>query len=164
VSKQTVYKHFGDKRRLFAAVVAAAVDEVAAPVLREVAELPPSGDVGADLRDLARRELTAVMQPRLLALRRMVIAEATRFPDAGRAFHERGSASTIAALAGMLERLDAAGRLRIDDPAAAAEHFNWLVMSAPMNRAMLLGERAGAEEIARYAESGVGAFLAAYGA
>ena len=51
------------------------------------------------------------------------------------------------------------------DPELAASHFNWLVMAAPVNRAMLLGDDAipSADELDRYAEGGVRAFLAAYG-
>src|SRR5215216_1869513 len=65
VSKQTVYKHFADKERLFIEIVTRAVDEISDPVHAEVLALADSGDVEADLRDLARRQLAAVMQPRL---------------------------------------------------------------------------------------------------
>jgi hypothetical protein len=100
------------------------------------------GDVEADLRDLARRQLAAVMQPRLLQLRRLVIGEAGRFPELGRAFYERGPGRTVAALANTFERLDARGVLDLDDPLLAAHHFNWLIMSIPLNEAMLLGHNA----------------------
>ena len=55
--------------------------------------------------------------------------------------------------------------LHLDDPVLAAAHFNWLVMSIPLNRAMLLGEDAppASAELNRYADAGVRAFLAAYG-
>jgi len=165
VSKQTVYKHFADKERLFAAIVAAAVDEVSDPVHDAVVHLRRSGDVEADLRALARRQLAMVMQPRLLQLRRLVIAEADRFPELGRTFHERGPERTIRALATILERLGREGLLALDDPELAAAHFNWLVMSIPLNRAMLLGSGAvpAPEELDRYADAGVRAFVAAYG-
>jgi hypothetical protein len=105
------------------------------------------------------------MQPRLLALRRLVIAEASSFPELGRTFYERGPGRTMEALATAFERLAERGALRLDDPAVAASHFNWLVMSAPINEAMLLGrdEAPGPAHIRRHADSGVRAFLAAYG-
>src|SRR5215217_6698753 len=53
VSKQTVYKHFADKERLFAEIVISTVDEVAGPIHDEVLRLEDSGDVEADLRGLA---------------------------------------------------------------------------------------------------------------
>jgi AcrR family transcriptional regulator len=166
VSKQTVYKHFTDKERLFAEIVAAAVDEVSDPVHEVVLHVDEDGDLEASLRDLARRQLAMVMEPRLLQLRRLVIGQAARFPGLGRTFYERGPERTIDALAALLERLARRGLLEIDDPRLAAAHFNWLVMSIPLNQAMLQGndEPASAEELDRYADAGVRAFVRAYAA
>ena len=165
VSKQTVYKHFADKQALFTEIVTSNVDEAGDPVDQEARDLPEGDDLEAGLRELARRQLRAVMRPELMQLRRLVIGEATRFPELGRAFYERGQGRTVAALASSFERLAASGRLRVDDPQRAASHFNWLVMSAPVNRAMLLGdgEIPSPAELDRYADEGVRAFLAAYG-
>jgi TetR/AcrR family transcriptional repressor of mexJK operon len=65
----------------------------------------------------------------------------------------------------MFERLAEQGVLKLDDPALAAEHYNWSIMSSPLNRAMLLGEEEAltAADLERYAEAGVRVFLAAYG-
>lgn len=166
VSKQTVYKHFSDKERLFTELVTTTVREASDPVHQEVVSLRDSGDVEADLRDVARRQLVKVMQPRVLALRRMVIGEAARFPELGRTFYELGPGRTMATMATVLEQLATRGVLRVDDPSLAAEHFNWLVMSTPLNRAMLLGqdEAPSPAELERYADAGVRVFLAAYGA
>jgi len=165
VSKQTVYKHFADKERLFFEVVTSTVNEASDPVHAEVLELRDSGDLEADLRGLARRQLTLVLQPKLLQLRRLVIAESSRFPELGRRFYERGPGRTMAALAAAFERLAARGLLAVDDANLAASQFNWLVMSAPLNQAMLLGrdEAASKREIERHADDGVRMFLAAYG-
>ena len=102
----------------------------------------------------------------MLQLRRLVIGEASRFPELGRVFYEQGPGRTIAALAAAFERLAARGVLQLDDPLLAAAHFNWLVLSIPLNQAMLLGtdEPASAAELDRYADAGVRVFLAAYGA
>jgi TetR/AcrR family transcriptional repressor of mexJK operon len=163
VSKQTVYKHFADKQSLFSEIVTGTVDEAGDRVHAEVLSLADSGDVEADLRDLARRQLALVMQPRVLQLRRLVIGEAGRFPELGRTFYERGPGRTMGALATAFERLAAAGALKLDDPALAAEHFNWLVMSIPLNQAMLLGDDE-QPDLDHYADEGVRVFLAAYGA
>lgn len=165
VSKQTVYKHFADKERLFTEIVISTVDEVAEPIHQQVLRLEDSGDAEADLRHLARQLLGMVMQPRILQLRRLVIGEAGRFPQLGRTFYEQGPGRTIAALATVFERLADRGVLQADDPLLAAAHFNWLVMSIPLNRAMLLGEDepAAAAELDAIADAGVRAFVAAYG-
>jgi AcrR family transcriptional regulator len=164
VSKQTVYKAFSDKERLFSEIVTAAVDQAAGPVHAEVHRLEDTGDLEADLRRVARQLLGRVMRPRLLQLRRLVIGEAGRFPELGRVFYEQGPGRTIDALAAVFEALAGRGALAIDDPPLAAAHFNWLVMSIPLNRAMLLGddEPPAPAELDRYADAGVRAFLAAY--
>jgi AcrR family transcriptional regulator len=165
VSKQTVYKHFADKESLFSAIVTAAVDTAGDPVVEDASALANSDALEADLRAFAREQLGRVMQPRLMQLRRLVIGEATRFPELGRAFYERGAGRSVAGLSAAFERLAARGLLSIDDPDLAAAHFNWLVMAAPVNRAMLLGDDAipTPAELDRYAGGGARAFLAAYG-
>jgi TetR/AcrR family transcriptional regulator, mexJK operon transcriptional repressor len=165
VSKQTIYKAFSDKERLFSEIVVSSVTAAADPVHAEVLELEDTGDIEADLRAFARRLLARVMQPQILLLRRLVIGEAGRFPELGRTFYEQGPGRTITALATVFERLAARGALQVDDPQLAAAHFNWLVTSIPLNQAMLLGEDEppAAAELNRYADAGVQTFLAAYG-
>jgi len=165
VSKQTVYKHFTDKRSLFAEMVAMVVDESRDPIEAELVALQPSEDLAGDLRRLARRQLDSILQPRLLALRRLVIGEAGRFPDLGRVFYERGFARSSAQVAEALARLADAGALRIDDSQLAAAHLSWLTLSAPVNRAMLLGPDGipPKRELDRLIDAGVSVFLAAYG-
>jgi TetR/AcrR family transcriptional repressor of mexJK operon len=165
VSKQTVYKHFADKETLFSEIVTNTVSEASEPNYADVLGLEDSGDVDADLRGLARRQLARVMQPQLLQLRRLVIGEAGRFPELGRIFYAQGPERTIATLADAFTRLAERGALRFEDPHLAAAHFNWLVMSIPLNEAMLCGpdDPATSADLNRYADAGVRAFLAAYG-
>lgn len=164
VSKQTVYKHFVDKERLFSEIVTAKVDEIADPNTDEMLKLEDTDDLERDLRRFARRQLRAVMEPRLLQLRRLVIGESGRFPQLGGLFYERGPGRTVDALASLFEQLASRGVLEFDDSRLAAAHFNWLVMSIPLNHAMLLGEDQPATptELNRYADAGVRAFLAAH--
>ena len=155
VSKQTVYQHFRDKETLFHELITATVLQGAERVA-EAPLLPGVQPLAEELRAFARLLLHGVMQPRVLRLRRVVIAEATRFPGLGRSFYDLGVARTVALLAPALAGLD--------DPELAAEHFVWLVLSIPLNRAMLLGDDhgIGPEDLDRYADAGVDAFLAAY--
>lgn len=165
VSKQTIYSHFTDKERLFGEVALTIVGEIGESVHERLPGLAEADDPDAGLRDLARRLLDDAMQPRRLALRRLVIAEAGRFPALGRAFDERGPGRTVGALTLAFERLTARGRLRGDDPRLAAQHFIALVVSIPLDRAMLHGsEPPDRAELERHADAGVTAFLAAYGA
>jgi AcrR family transcriptional regulator len=165
VSKQTVYKHFSSKEALFIEIVTSMTDDAGDIVRNEVAELDEGGDVAEYLVDYAYRQLKVVLTPRIMQLRRLVIGEVSRFPELASVLYERGPARALAALGVMFERLAARGLLTIDNPAVAASHFNWLVMSAPLNQAMLLGDEAIPKpaELRRHAAEGVRVFLAAYG-
>ena len=165
VSKQTLYKQFSDKEQLFCEVVRAMVTAASDRVYEAVRGLEVKADLEADLRAIARRQLELVLQPALMQLRRLVIAESGRFPELGRIFYEQGPARTIDALAEALGKVAAGGRLRIDDTHRAAAQLNWLIMSEPLNQAMLLGLDAPppAKDIDQWATTGVATFLAAYG-
>jgi TetR/AcrR family transcriptional regulator, mexJK operon transcriptional repressor len=165
VSKQTVYKHFADKRRLFSEIVLGTVDAAGDPIAERAAALERSDDLQSDLAGLARDQLEGVLDPRLLALRRLVIGEVGRFPELGRAFYERGFGRSNASLARAFGRLGERGALDVDDPELAAAHFGWLILTAPVNRAMLLGDSGipSSDELDRHVEAGVRAFLAVYG-
>lgn len=163
VSKQTLYKHFGDKAALFHDLVTTTV--VTADAARGDEPIVVGGDVEGDLARFARHLLHGVMQAGVLQLRRVVIAEATRFPSLGRQFHDLGLGKTVARLARMIEELQARGVVDVADADLAAQHLNWLVLSIPLNRAMLLGDDhgVGAADLDRFADAGVAAWLRAYG-
>jgi TetR/AcrR family transcriptional regulator, mexJK operon transcriptional repressor len=165
VSKQTVYKHFSSKEALFVEIVTSMTGDAGDMVHNEMPELADDGDIAAWLRDYAMRQLTIVLTPRLMQLRRLVIGEVARFPELAKVLYERGPQRAMAHMAASFKQLAERGLLRIDDPGMAASHFNWLVMSAPLNKAMLLGDHAIPKpaELRRHAEEGVRVFLAAYG-
>lgn len=165
VSKQTVYKHFTSKEALFVEIVTSMTTEAGDLVHNEIPEPDHGGDVGDYLRDYAYRQLVVVLTPRLMQLRRLVIGEVGRFPELAKVLYERGPMRAMAELAASFERLADRDQLAIDDSMLAASHFNWLVMSAPLNQTMLLGDDAipGEEDLRRHATEGVRVFLKAYG-
>lgn len=165
VSKQTVYKHFGSKEALFIEIVASMTSDAGDLVLAESAEPDDPIELAGFLQKYADKQLTVVLTPRLMQLRRLVIAEVGRFPDLAKVLYERGPERAVAQLAAMFTRLAAAGLLTVDDPVVAASHFNWLIMADPLNRAMLLGDHAipSPAALRRHTAEGVRVFLAAYG-
>jgi AcrR family transcriptional regulator len=166
VSKQTVYKQFTSKEALFIEIISGLTNAGSDAVHKVLPEFTPGGDLRAYLEDYANRQLTIVLTPRLMQLRRVVIGEAGRFPQLGKALYEGGPKRAMEAMAAMFQSLGDRGLLRIDDAAVVASHFNWLVMSQPLNQAMLLGD-AGIPKpsaLRRFAADGVQVFLAAYGA
>lgn len=165
VSKQTVYKHFADKKRLFTAIITGDIDAAESLTAQIVAALGDSEDLEHDLRQFARQHVIDVTQPHLIQLRRIVIAEAERFPELARTWYASGPERAHATLADQFRALARRGLLRVDDPLLAAQHLNWLILSIPLNRAMFHGNdiEFTPSELERYADEGARVFLAAYG-
>lgn len=165
VSKQTIYRHFSDKddlvREALQRLIAAA-EEQGAEAFDTLAE---SNDLENDLRAFARQHIFDVIQPDIMQVRRRIISEVERFPDIARAWYEAAPKRAREKLADCLNRLCERGLLRIADAEIAAEQFNWLILSIPMNRGMFdvdtIQDRS---QHADYADAAVDVFLAAYGA
>jgi TetR/AcrR family transcriptional repressor of mexJK operon len=81
VSKQTVYKHFGDKQELLLAIVNDALQSTVAPLVDRIRALANSDHLEADLTALAGEYLRAVLQESVVQLRRLVVGEANRVPE-----------------------------------------------------------------------------------
>lgn len=165
VSKQTVYKHFASKEALFIEIVTGMTGEAGDTVRNEMLELDDSGEVAEYLRNYAYRQLTVVLTPRLMQLRRLVIGEVSRFPELARVLYERGPQRALTTLATLFGRLADRGLLEVGDPSVAASQFNWLIMADPLNQVMLLGDEAIPKpaELRQHVAEGVRVFLAAYG-
>lgn len=165
VSKQTVYAHFRSKEALFIHVVEALTGGAAHQLHEDIAEPPDDRSVEDYLMQTAVDQLTVVMTPRLMRLRRMVIGEVDRFPELGRSLFENGPKPSIAKLSRACAHYTRLGELATPDPAAAGTQFNWMLMGAPTNAAMLLGDAGlpDAEQIKAHAAETVRIFLAAYG-
>jgi TetR/AcrR family transcriptional regulator, mexJK operon transcriptional repressor len=166
VSKQTLYKHFADKQRLFAEVILETTVALVDGLSAAAGTLRDTEDVRAALRELADGFLRGLLDPDVLRLRRLVIAEADRFPEVGRAWFDRGFDRSLVILGQSLQQLADRGLLhRLGDPTLAAYQFAGLVMYQPMNQAMFAGTDAvpPAETLDRIADAAVETFLGAYG-
>ena len=171
VSKQTLYKHFADKQHLFAEVILDAsvqvVDGLSSAVASTLDDAQDEAqDVRQGLRALADGFLRGLLQPDVVRLRRLVIAEADRFPEIGRAWFDRGFNRALVILGEAMRRLADRGLLQgLTDPALAAYQFAGLVMYLPMNQVMFGGTDAlpPADQLNRIADAAVDVFLATYG-
>ena len=165
VSKQTVYKQFSNKEALFVGIVRGMTDRAGDAVHNDVPEFGDSGELSEYLQMYALRQLSIVLTPPIMQLRRLVIGEVSRFPELAQVLYERGPQRAMTIFAKILEQISERGLLKIEDPKTAASHFNWLVMSEPLNRAMLLGDDAIPKPAAlrRHVAESVRVFLAAYG-
>jgi TetR/AcrR family transcriptional repressor of mexJK operon len=167
VSKQTIYRHFGDKQHLFAAIILDKATTVVDDVFCAIADaLREAQDVRDALRDLAHAFLGGLLQPDVIRMRRLVIAEADRFPDIARTWFDRGFERALPIVGEALSGLADRGLLRnLSDPVLAAYQFAGLVMYQPMNYVMFAGTDAipSADKLDRIAESAIDVFLAMYG-
>ena len=164
VSKQTVYKHFGEKRELLFAIVTDALDTAGGSVRERITTLADSADIDADLAALAGDYLRAVMQEPVVQLRRLVIGEANRLPELARLYYEHAPLRTLGLLADAFAALHDRGVLNAPESTLAAEHFAFLIVGRPIDQALFdgaAGVLAGLD-VDAYATAGVEVFLAAY--
>src|SRR5207237_10459252 len=154
-----------EQERLFKKIVLATADEVNHVVRMVTSSLADTQNLEKDLRELARRFVATLMQPQLLRLRRLVIANADRLPELGRTWYEQGFGRVLRTLATSFRRLAEHRLLDVEDAQLAAHHFVGMLLWIPLNEAMFTGNHrpftnAGLE---RYADAAVAAFLQAYG-
>ena len=168
VSKQTVYKQFADKEQLFRDIVLGVTANSESVITEMTSALRGAGvaspaELRAVLTDLARRYLDGVLQSHVVALRRLIIAEAERFPDLARTYFEQAPARAIEVIADALRAYAERGLLTAADTRLAAAHFAYLVLAIPQDRAQFYpGERPSPAERDRFADEAVRIFLAAF--
>jgi TetR/AcrR family transcriptional regulator, mexJK operon transcriptional repressor len=162
VSKQTVYNHFGSKEGLFRAIV----DHVSGELLDVLVEREGArADPAATLDVIARRFLDMLLAPSHLALHRMLVAEAPRFPDLAREIYLGGPAHAASELAHYLAQATRRGALAVADPALAAEQFFGALCGHLHLRALLIPQDPpGKAEIERAIGHAVAGFLRAHAA
>jgi AcrR family transcriptional regulator len=159
VSKGTLYVYFDSKEALFSAII----EESKRDAAEHAFELDETADVRTTLTALATYLLRKISAPGHVALLRMVIGAAEKFPDLARIFFRAGPEQGARKLAGYFAAEAARGRLAVEDPEIAAWQFLGMC-----NHPTLIGVVLAAQEppdAARtlaLAEATVATFLAAY--
>lgn len=157
ISKRTFYHRFKDKADVFQAVVHHVIGKLRPP---DVEGLFEGKSCEALLRQLGVLILRASLTPEALALHRLILAEASRFPELALAANAQGARQeAVQRIAGLLQHEVKAGRLKIDKPAFAAEQFLHMLTAAPQRRALGLGKPMTAPELALWADDTVTLFL-----
>jgi AcrR family transcriptional regulator len=119
-SKGTLYNYFKSKDELFEAYVQRRC------VLNHesIYDHAPDGEMVADaLTRLGQAYLRRVLSDENLRHFRLIVAEAERSPEIGRAFYETGPARGAQRLADRISEWVSAGRLKAADPLVAARQF-----------------------------------------
>jgi AcrR family transcriptional regulator len=157
ISKRTFYHRFSDKADLFGAVVRRLVVRLRP---RDAAQLFEGGTLEEILRRLAAVILHAALTPEALALQRVILAEATRFPELAAVVNEKGARQeAITMISALLEREAHTSGFDLPNPVFAAEQFLQLVVSAPQRRALGLGAPMTPSELEAWAQDSVRLFL-----
>lgn len=160
VAKQTLYNHFRSKEALFTAIVEELRDEL-------LSALRPRTGQDAEpervLESFGRQFLALMLRPASLALHRVLVAEAARFPDLAREIYAAGPERAAQRLAAYLRAETARGRLRVAEPALAAEQFFGMLTGHIQLRALFgVRDAPPQTEIERAVAHAVSSFLKAH--
>jgi TetR/AcrR family transcriptional repressor of mexJK operon len=163
VSKTTVYNNFEDKDALFTAVITDVIDRAQVIASELETGLSGSGVAPDRIRAAARQIIVAVLDPRVVQLRRLAIAEALRFPDLVELYWTHAPARTLEILRVAFARMNEVGELNCPDAVSAANHFAYAVLG-PTQDLALLNPRAVPKkaELLKRADLAADAFFRAY--
>jgi TetR/AcrR family transcriptional repressor of mexJK operon len=158
LTKPTLYQYFSSKDELFTAMMTQERDH-----MLESFEYPSASGMVAELYAFSWHYADIALRPDMLNLARLIISEAQRLPDIGRAYQASGPDRVLAGMMAYLGRQRDAGRLVFDDAELAAEDLWGLVLSAPRNKVLhvpdAMPDRATLE---RYIRNGLRVFVRAY--
>lgn len=119
VSKQTVYSHFQNKEALYSASIKGKV----ASYGFEETGFPGAGEPGEALFNLVKRFMALIFDPEVVAMHRIVMAEAVNHPRIAALFYENGPGAVQTAIEVFLQYLAGQGLLRFHDTFYAAEQL-----------------------------------------
>ncbi|MFK4850675.1 TetR/AcrR family transcriptional regulator [Microbacterium sp. ZW T6_19] len=159
ISKSSLYREHSSKKALYTAVVHSWAHAGRDAMRPSLERLRGSGDLRRGLIELAETMRAGILSPPVLAMRRLVTAEAQSQPEVARVYLEESWNTNIRNLGEALKEIAERGGLRIGDPDAAAAQFTWLVIGASLN-ARLLGAVLDEPPV----EQAVDLFLAGYAA
>jgi len=123
-SKSTLYNHFPSKELLFEAFVVEAGKERFTALSKVTFD---DVDPRRTLAEFGAIYLQLVLSPEVLAINRLVIAEAPRFPDLGKIFYENGPRQTVARIESLIAQLSDRALLRPGNPHDACLCFKALL-------------------------------------
>jgi len=128
VSKPTIYSHFQGKEQLFAAIMNSICDNFEEPFVGPNAD---TEELSTILIRIADNYTRAILQPGVVAMHRLFVAEAERFPELSRRYYEVGPRRVHQTLASFFKKRMARGEIRKCDPILLAQFFAAVVI-APM--------------------------------
>lgn len=159
-SKTTLWSYFPSKDDLFAAVIDSKIELFRAAL--DEALIPADGPAAA-LSRFGHVFLNKILSRASIALHRLIVAEAERFPSMGETFATRGPDNVRARLCRYMDEEMAAGRLRGGDPLVASRQFVALLQAGCYLDRLWRPARAANTDIAGDVAAAVDTFLRAWG-
>ena len=147
VAKITIYRQFDNKEALFREVAHRAVRTARETMQSTLVER--GSDVRQVLLDLVERMYLSATEPKTLALLRLVIAEAVRFPELAKSLYAENS-YVLAPVVEYLAEAHRAGKLHVPAPELAAVQLSTLAFGGV--RFFISKPLAGSEERRAWAE------------
>jgi TetR/AcrR family transcriptional regulator, mexJK operon transcriptional repressor len=164
-SKGTLYNYFRSKEELFEAFMAEVCQGPAAEVFGRLPPPRESRNIRESLIEQGATLLEFLLSEDMIALHRLVVAEAGRFPEIGRMFYEGGPQHGEVRFAEYFEGAIAAGLVRPADPKMMGQRLKDLVLSdVYLRRLWGVLDELGAKALRAHVAESVDVFLRAFGA
>ncbi len=160
VSKQTVYSHYGSKENLFALAVSSKCKSSGMdPDMLDPA-IPPQ----VLLPEMARNFTKLLLSRESMRVYSVCAASTETHPELGQLFYQHGPLHTVQVVTEYLHEQNRAGRLRIENPEAAAWQLLCMFKAEAFMRKQFKFEPLSEERVEHYIDECVAMFLRAYAA
>jgi AcrR family transcriptional regulator len=136
VSTKTLYRLVPNKAALFEGMVSDRLDRFLSDFALHVAE---NADIETGLNEALMACADLALDPEVIALQRIILQEAGKFPDLAATFHNNGIVRTAAALSNWLRVQVRRGLLNLDSVEEAAGILIGMVAFAPQRAAIYGG-------------------------
>lgn len=158
-SKRTVYKYFGNKEELFAAIIASLASQMLSPL---GAAIDCDSTLQTTLEKLGKAYLDVLLREDSLVIFRTVVSEGQCFPQLAKTFFLNGPNAAVNRLSAYLEQQVQKGSFKLDDTHAAARQYFGMIRSDLHMRAALGLELPSEDEINREVNTAVAMFVREY--
>jgi AcrR family transcriptional regulator len=133
VSTKTLYRIVPDKKTLFEATVTHRMDRFASVVSLRACE---GGNIEAALPDALLACADLVLDPEVIAIQRLILADSDKFPEIPETFYIKAMRRSVAALAEWLLVQKKRGLIVLDDVEAAAGMLLGMLVFQPQRDVM----------------------------
>lgn len=154
-SKRDLYAQFGDKEGLFRCVIA----DVCRQVLDPLKALPVDGEtIEQALKSFGTIFLSVLLSDRVIALQKLVLSEASRYPEFAQTFVELGPVSAYRLAAEILTKKSAEGEIKVTQPQVMGALFCDMLIS-DLQFKIISGGRVSEQQIEERVQMAVSVFL-----